>query len=144
MTPGQSRPELRQRIQRFIDAHICEPTLDAGESAAALGISVRHLHRVFSLTGITLGDCIRSRRLEHCRNDLASPHWRDRTVTEIAFCWGFNDSAHFSHRFRREFGVSPRTFRAKSVFRTQNRAGEERASDDNYEELSELRCFRPN
>jgi len=28
-------------------------------------------------------------------------------VTEIAFRWGFKDSAHFSRAFKREFGISP-------------------------------------
>ena len=33
-------------------------------------------------------------------------------ITEIAFRWGFNDSAHFSKAFRAEFGQSPRAYRA--------------------------------
>lgn len=107
--------ELRGRIQQFIDAHLSEPTLDPAEIASALSISVRHLHRLFAGTGNTVGDYVRSRRLEECRNDLANPRLQDRTITDIAFCWGFSDSAHFSHSFTREFGISPRTFRAKAA-----------------------------
>jgi AraC-like DNA-binding protein len=40
---------------------------------------------------------------------------RDRTITEIAFLWGFSDSAHFSHSFRKEFGTSPRAFRSRAL-----------------------------
>jgi AraC-like DNA-binding protein len=143
LTPIQRGPELHGQIQRFIDAHLSEPSLTADEIASAMGISVRHLHRVFSVTGSTLGDCIRSRRLEHCRCDLANPRWRERTITEIAFAWGFNDSAHFSHSFRKQFGVSPRAFRSQSVARVEGRtkAHVRGVVDD---ESCELRYSRPN
>jgi hypothetical protein len=44
----------------------------------------------------TVGDCIRAKRLECCRNDLANPRLRSKTITEIAFSWCFSDSAHTS------------------------------------------------
>jgi AraC family transcriptional regulator, positive regulator of tynA and feaB len=142
-TPALRGPELYGRIQRFVDAHISEPTLGADEIAAAMGISVRHLHRLYSVTGTTVGDSIRSRRLEHCRSDLANPRWRERSITEIAFSWGFNDSAHFSHSFRRQFGVSPRAFRAQIATR-DDRISEERVGDALSEESFEFRDSRPN
>lgn len=143
-TPPQPGLELHGRIQRFIDAHLSEPTLGAEEIASAIGISVRHLHRLFSVTGSTLGDRIRSRRLECCRSDLANPRWRERTITEIAFSWGFNDSAHFSHSFRKQFGVSPRAFRAQAAMRDQSRVTEEKLRDVLNEEPFEPRYSRPN
>ena len=111
----QHSPELGGQIQRFIDTHLSEPILGPAEIASALEVSVRHVHRVFSLTGSTLGAYIRSRRLERCRDDLANPRLRERTITQIAFFWGFSDSAHFSHSFRNCFGVSPRVFRARAM-----------------------------
>ena len=105
--------ELRGQIQRYIAAHLSECTLDAAEIAAAVGISVRHLHRLFLVTGGTLGDYIRVLRLTGCRSDLANPGMKNRTITEIAFGWGFSDSAHFSHTFRKQFGLSPRAFRSQ-------------------------------
>ena len=107
--------ELRRRIHRYIDAHLSESSLGPGEIASAIGISVRHLHRLFLMTGNTLGDYIRTRRLKGCRGDLANPSMRTRTITEIAFFWGFSDSAHFSHSFRKHFGLSPRAFRVRAV-----------------------------
>lgn len=111
---GQRHVELRPQIHRFIDDHLSDPALGPAEIAAAADISVRHLHRLFSDGSNTLGDCIRARRLERCRNDLANPQLRSKTITEIAFAWGFSDSAHFSRTFRRQFGVSPRVFRAQT------------------------------
>jgi AraC-like DNA-binding protein len=63
--------ELRGQIQRYIAAHLSECTLDAAEIASAAGISVRHLHRLFLVTGATLGDYLRTLRLTGCRSDLA-------------------------------------------------------------------------
>jgi AraC-like DNA-binding protein len=110
-------PQLSCRIVQFINAHISEPTLRPCEVASAMGISVRHLHRVFSASGMTMADYIRLRRLEQCRDDLVNPHLQDRTITEIAFCRGFSDAAHFSHLFRKKFGVSARRFRAQATGR---------------------------
>jgi AraC-like DNA-binding protein len=35
-------------------------------------------------------------------------------VTEIAFQHGFNDSPHFSRRFKAKYGVSPNKVRRRS------------------------------
>jgi AraC-like DNA-binding protein len=119
--PDERRgPELQLRILRFIGEHLSDPALAPAEIAAAADISVRHLHRLFSNAGSTLGDCIRARRLDQCRNDLANPRLRSKTITEIAFSWGFSDSAHFSRSFRSQFGVCPRIFRAQTGLKTWN------------------------
>jgi AraC-like DNA-binding protein len=107
--------ELRHQIYGYIDSHLSESSLGPVEIASSVGISVRHLHRLFLVTGGTLGEYIRGRRLRGCRADLANPQIRERTITEIAFFWGFSDSAHFSHSFRKEFGISPRVFRARAL-----------------------------
>jgi len=109
--------ELRRQIHRYIGTHLSESSLGAAEIASSVGISVRHLHRLFLVTGSTLGQHIRSRRLTGCRADLANPRMQKRTITEIAFFWGFSDSAHFSHAFRNEFGTSPRAFRVRALAR---------------------------
>lgn len=104
---------LLSRIEAFIEGHLAEPALGPADVAAAAGISVRHAHRLFSIKGCTIGDWVRQRRLEHCRCDLADPYLRERSITDIAFYWGFSESAHFSRSFKQQFGVCPRTFRSK-------------------------------
>ena len=111
----RSDREVSARIYSFIEAHLPEPDLALEEVAGAVGISVRHLHRLFSADGHTVGQWIRDRRLEQCRSDLMDPLLAERTITEIAFSWGFSDSAHFSHVFRRKFGLSARTFRSNAA-----------------------------
>ena len=109
----QIHPHLRPRVHKFIEEHLSDPALRPSHIAAAADISIRHLHRLFANSGSTVGDCIRERRLEQCRNDLANPSLSRKTITEVAFSWGFSDSAHFSRSFRKQFGVSPRAFRAQ-------------------------------
>ena len=141
---AQHGPKLRGQILRFVDAHISEPTLGPVQIASAMGVSVRHLHRLFSMNGNTLGDYIRGRRLEQCRDDLANPRLREKTITEIAFFWGFSDAAHFSHSFRKQFGVSPRSFRTQGTTKEQNSIKDRRVRDFLGAETSELRYSSPN
>jgi len=111
---NNTHKELCLRIENFIAEHLAEPTLRPASIAAAAGISVRHLHRLFARQGRTVGDWIRERRLERCRNDLTNPELRDHTITDIAFHWGFCESAHFSRSFKELFGICPRVFRSQA------------------------------
>jgi AraC-like DNA-binding protein len=111
--------QLRPRLEHYIENHLEDNDLTPAVIAGSAGISVRHLHRIFAAKGCTVAEWIRERRLERCRGDLANPQLSDSSITDIALRWGFSDSAHFSHCFRKEFGVSPRDFRtdARAVFR---------------------------
>jgi AraC family transcriptional regulator, positive regulator of tynA and feaB len=100
-------------ILDYIQHHLTEATLCPTEIAAAVGISVRHLHRLFARRGSSVTDWIRAQRLEHCWKDLGDPRSRKKSITEIAFFWGFNDSAHFSHSFKKQFGICPRGYRSQ-------------------------------
>ena len=104
--------ELAARITHYIDVHLTETTLSPAEIASAMDISVRHVHRVFSHQGLTVADWIRAERLRRCRNDLCDPRLQSKSITEIAFFWGFNDSAHFSRAFKKQYRICPRAFRS--------------------------------
>ncbi len=114
------RAQLLSRVEQFIEAHLPEPAMGPTEIANAVGISVRHLHRLFLQKDSTVAEYIRERRLERCQKDLCDPRFSDRNITEIAFFWGFSDSAHFSRCFKRRFGVSPRLFRSRPWSGTWN------------------------
>jgi AraC-like DNA-binding protein len=140
----QRSPQHQARIQRFIDEHLSDPGLEPAGIAAAADISVRHLHRLFSNSGSTLGDCIRTRRLEQCRNDLANPRLCSKTITEIAFFWGFSDSAHFSRSFRRQFGLCPRNFRAQTGLKAWHDEEGQGVRNLLRTEIAETRYSKPN
>jgi AraC-like DNA-binding protein len=101
------------RIASFIETHLPEPDLDPAKIALAMGISVRHVHRVFSSKGCTVADWIRERRLRMCKRELSDPRLSQRSITDIAFFWGFNDSAHFSRSFKQQYGICPRMYRSQ-------------------------------
>lgn len=101
------------RILSYISQHLTQTTLCPAEIAAAAGISVRHLHRIFSRRGSTVNDWIRIQRLKHCWQQLSDPSTNRKSITEIALYWGFNDSAHFSHSFKKQFGICPRNARSR-------------------------------
>jgi len=111
-TPGGGK-DPTERVLQYINQHLTESTLSPAEIAGAVGISVRHLHRLFARRGTSVTDWIRAQRLEHCWKDLGDPRSRQKSITEIAYFWGFNDSAHFSHSFKKHFGICPRSYRLR-------------------------------
>ncbi len=112
--PERGRDRQLQRIRQFIDERLHEPDLAPRTIAEGLGISTRHLHRLFEETGQSMGEWMRQRRLERARADLADPAQAGRSILDIAFSWGFNDASHFSRSFRAAFGCSPRDWRQKA------------------------------
>lgn len=100
---------LRHRIEGYIRDQIRDPELSIDKIASALRCSKRYLHMAFAASDRSIADHIWTTRLDGCRGDLA--RCGDRTISEIAFAWGFSSSAHFSRAFRKRFGVTPSEFR---------------------------------
>ncbi|MDX3726598.1 helix-turn-helix transcriptional regulator [Streptomyces caniscabiei] len=99
---GDSAPAL-ERVHRLI----VEPATSAERVAAAIGVSARHLSRVFRDSGVTPARYILDRRLARAREQLADPGSRHLTVAEIAHRWGFASQAHFTRVFRAHYGRPP-------------------------------------
>jgi len=93
------------RAQAFIREHLRDPELSIDQISAALGCTKRYLHMLFSERGVTVSDYIWRARLQHCRQELEAH--AGKTITDVAFSWGFSSSSHFSRVFRKCFGVSP-------------------------------------
>jgi AraC family transcriptional regulator, positive regulator of tynA and feaB len=93
------------RAQAFIREHLRDPDLCIDQISVALGCTKRYLHMLFSDRGMTLSDYIWRARLQHCRHELETQ--AGKTITDVAFSWGFSSSSHFSRVFRKYFGVVP-------------------------------------
>ncbi|WP_203337536.1 helix-turn-helix domain-containing protein [Nocardioides limicola] len=100
------RSALLRRIRQHVEHNLDDPGLCANSIAAAHGIAVRTLHLVFADSGTTVARLIRERRLRAAYRDLARAG-HHATVTEVAYRWGFSDSAHFSRLFKKEYGITP-------------------------------------
>lgn len=105
------RASLLHRISQTIEQRLMEPELGLADIAQVHGMSVRNVQKLFEAFDKTFSTYVRSRRLEHCREDLASPLCDQLSISEICYRWGFTDPAYFSRTFRDEFGVSPREYR---------------------------------
>ena len=108
-------PALIVQVLDYINENLDRLPLTPRSIAAAHGISVRHLHRLFVGTGTTVSLLVRKNRLARCAADFRDPALRAAGITLVAFRWGFNDSAHFSKAFRAEFGECPRLYRARYI-----------------------------
>ena len=108
---ASQRETARDRVKNFIAANLSDPMLSLSRIAGAIGCSKRYLHKLFDGEAETLNTYIWRSRLEEIRQDLANPALSGRSITEIAFKWGFNSSPHFSRSFRETYGVSASVYR---------------------------------
>jgi AraC family transcriptional regulator, positive regulator of tynA and feaB len=113
-TVSASRALHLLTLRSAIEARLQDASLTPVEAAAATGISVRYANALLAEQGTSLGRYIQDLRLERCRKILEDPTQAHRTLTEIAFAWGFSDQSHFSRAFKSAYGVTPREFRLKS------------------------------
>jgi len=104
---------LRDRIKLYIASHLSDPELSITKLANATGCTKRYLHMVFRAEGISISDYILKQRLERCRDDLLNPACAHRSITDIAYSWGFNNSNHFSRCFKQSYGAPPRHLRSE-------------------------------
>ncbi len=75
----------------------------------------RYLHHLFSNQDETLARYILRRRLDACARALVSETQRGRTVTAIAFDYGFNSPTQFGRVFRSKYGMTPREYRRETL-----------------------------
>lgn len=107
----------KSRIKSFIEQNLAERELNIECIANALECSVRTLHRAFKddLGNKGLNEYIWQRRLSRCAEELRNPEKISRSITDIAYGWGFNSTSHFSKAFRAVYGMPPRLFREAAV-----------------------------
>jgi AraC family transcriptional regulator len=98
-----------QRVREFIEANL-DSSLKVKTLSVIAGLSASTLARVFrNSVGCGPHAYVMRRRLERARELLASS---DVSLLEIATMTGYADQAHFTRRFRRSTGVTPRRYRS--------------------------------
>jgi len=101
-----------QKAIDYIEDHILDE-LDSNMVAKEVNVSSYHFQRIFHiLSGFTLGEYIRYRRLSLAASELQSS---ERKVIDIALKYGYETSESFSRAFERFHGVLPSAAKEKGV-----------------------------
>ncbi|WP_342086249.1 helix-turn-helix domain-containing protein [Dyadobacter sp. OTU695] len=81
----------------------------AKDYANRLGVHVNHLNRALKeITGKTTTEHIIDRVLRQSKIMLRHSNW---SVAEIAFCLGFEYPAYFNNLFKKQIGITPKSYR---------------------------------
>ena len=94
---------ILHQCKSYIHSHLNDENLSGEQVSHSLNISRRQLARAFELEGISVNRYIWNLRLDKCREDLLSGRANNLSVSDIAFKWGFNHSAHFSRLYKTRF-----------------------------------------
>lgn len=104
---------LAERVLAYVRHHLRDHDLTPAKIAAGNAISLRELYRIYERRGISLERSITEQRLLGARDDLSGPRGKNTTIATIASRWGFSNPGFFATRFKQEFGVTPRQWRAQ-------------------------------
>jgi AraC family transcriptional regulator len=100
-----------RHLRDYVESGLAED-LDVTTMANIAGLSPAHFARAFAATiGRTPHHYVITRRLARAHELLERTN---RSVLDIALDVGFKTPSHFTSRFRREFGVTPREIRPDS------------------------------
>ena len=102
-----------QSLKSYIASRLDDPDLSPEIIAKGNRISVRYLHYLFKGAGISVSEWVRDQRLKRSHQKLTSVKFDDDSIADIAFSLGFNSSSHFTHLFKKKFGMPPRDARRK-------------------------------
>ena len=101
----------RERIRNWIQERLTDPDLSTSMIASRLDLPVRTIQDIFARLGTTPTQYILRHRLERAHSMLIDH--AGRSVTDIAFEVGFNDSNYFSRAFKKRFDVTPSMLRTR-------------------------------
>ncbi|MCV9880236.1 helix-turn-helix domain-containing protein [Brenneria izbisi] len=97
--------DLYARMMNYIRRHLTEPDLNIERIAGAHHVSSRTVTRAFARHQKTPMSVIWHERLQASRD--AIERGNVRSISQAALDFGFSDFSHFSHAFRKAFGVTP-------------------------------------
>jgi AraC-like DNA-binding protein len=101
--------ELLERQFPIESSHQKLQLRTAKDYADRLAVHVNHLNKVLKEnTGKTTTELIAGRMVQEAKILLKQTDWN---VSEIAYCLGFEEVAHFSNFFKKQTGFSPLGFR---------------------------------
>ncbi|HHZ17520.1 MAG TPA: AraC family transcriptional regulator [Clostridia bacterium] len=92
------------RVIDYIEEHLTEEALPPEVIAECAGVSDYHFRKIFFyLTGMTLNEYIKNRKLSEANQDLL----RGEKVTDVAFKYGYRSIDGFTRAFKKWSGFLP-------------------------------------
>jgi AraC family transcriptional regulator, positive regulator of tynA and feaB len=95
------------RLRRFVDSRLSDPNLTPTQIARHFKISPRYVHKLYAREEESVSKYVLRRRLEECHRAIGDRAQAAKSISTIAFEWGFNNTTHFARVFRERFGRSP-------------------------------------
>lgn len=96
----------------YMENHFTDP-ISIAKLADISSMSTRHFSRIFTDSyHITPGNYILSLRMQHACVLLRTT---SRTISDIAYDSGFNDSNYFSRQFQKMYKITPREYRKQNT-----------------------------
>jgi AraC family transcriptional activator of tynA and feaB len=111
---SSARAVVSMSVRKAIESRLTDPRLDVRTIAAAAGVSARYANSVLAKEGTSIARLILERRLARCRTAIEDSQQTSRTLSEIAYGWGFSDMTHFGRSFRNAYGFLPSEFRRRT------------------------------
>lgn len=102
-----SERDLYARMMNYILRHLTEHDLNIERLAQAHHVSSRTVTRAFARHQKAPMSVIWQQRLQASREAIEKGNVR--SVSQAALEYGFSDFSHFSHAFRKAFGIAPHT-----------------------------------
>lgn len=112
---ASARSAVSIAVRAVVESRLNDPNLSPTTVAAAAGVSLRYANAVLAEENLSVARLIQERRLARCRRAFDDPLQTHRSVSEIAYAWGFSDMTHFGRRFRKAYGLSPREYRRRPI-----------------------------
>lgn len=113
--PRNGTDDHFRAASRFITRNAANPDLSVPRIARGLGITERHLNRVFAAQGHSVAAYVLEVRLELAHALLLDPLRAELRISRIASRAGFSGASHFARKFRARYGYSAREVRQGAV-----------------------------
>ena len=91
--------------------HLADPHLQVEELARRHHVSVSHVYTLFERIGTTPGAYLREQRLLAAQAMLSDPRYAWLGTSDIAAAVGFVERRTFERAFRRQYGMTPGSWR---------------------------------
>ena len=102
-----------KKVIDIISENLLDPGFNVGRLQEKISISREHLYRkLMAITGESPSSLIRKLRLKTAAGLLQEGK---STITEIALHVGFSNPSHFARSFKKEYGLSPNSYRKEPV-----------------------------